>query len=180
MAIPDAFRYEIRIDRVDLSQANVLTDSMVTSTSYQVHTPLVSAGTYLVWILAINIRGEVGVWSRSLSFTVASSDPGSSGADLLLNGIEGDGVLADEAFASLIQRLLKTGSKPTLVSLSIAQHSAEPDDASEANQATDNASVAFQRIDGPAEPGLSPHVDLVNSDGELDSLIQSIADNLLL
>lgn len=73
LAVDEAARYEILINRTDVAQFNVLRETHITSTSFTVSTPLVAGGSYRTWNRAISTSGEFGPWSALLNFSVMST-----------------------------------------------------------------------------------------------------------
>ena len=66
-----AVRYELKIDRIDVAQTDLIRLSTLTAATFTVPTPM-AAGSYRVWIRAISSSGVIGDWSTPLNFTVAS------------------------------------------------------------------------------------------------------------
>jgi hypothetical protein len=73
LAVGDAARYEIQINRVDQVQYKVVHETNLTGTSFTVAKPLVSGGRYRIWIRAISNTGELSQWSNALEFTVVAA-----------------------------------------------------------------------------------------------------------
>ena len=66
-----AVRYELKIDRIDVAQTDLIRLSTLTAATFTVPTPM-AAGSYRFWIRAISSSGVIGDWSTPLNFTVAS------------------------------------------------------------------------------------------------------------
>ena len=63
-------RYELKIDRIDIAQTDLIRLSTLTATTFTVSTPM-AVGSYRLWIRAISGAGVIGDWSTPLYFTVA-------------------------------------------------------------------------------------------------------------
>ena len=84
-AVQGAASYQLRVDRTDVPQINVINVSGLTSTTYTRSSPLV-AGTYRFWVRAVSTSGEVSIWSSVRVFSIASAEsPSESDFPELLN-----------------------------------------------------------------------------------------------
>jgi subtilisin-like proprotein convertase family protein len=117
-------RYEIWVNRTDVLTARVIHNTSVPTTSYTSGTAL-DAGTYRVWIRAIDSAGGVSAWSAGVDFTVVSADVETSDVAAPLSGM----------FASLDVSLNETDEVTEAVRFEAPQATAEqsPEDAESAN-----------------------------------------------
>lgn len=65
--------YELRINRIDVPQSNVVHETRITGNNFTISTPLVNGGSYRAWVRAISTSGELGPWSVFLNFSVRST-----------------------------------------------------------------------------------------------------------
>ncbi|MEI6540537.1 MAG: hypothetical protein WCO86_13605, partial [Planctomycetota bacterium] len=63
-------RYELKIDRMDIAEPDLIRLSTLTATTFTVPAPM-APGSYRLWIRAISGSGVFGDWSTPLNFTVA-------------------------------------------------------------------------------------------------------------
>jgi Ca2+-binding RTX toxin-like protein len=150
LAVPGAARYELQIDRVDIAQSNVVHEYNATGTSFSVTTPLVSGGSYRVWIRAISSAGDFGLWSATLNFTVADSGSTESG----------DTSSAVVASLDVLDNLL----------LELLHDYGQPEVVTQSTSASEVANTAT------SDPGLISEAELNN----IDDLINSIVSELLI
>jgi hypothetical protein len=63
-------RYELKIDRIDIAQTDLIRLSTLTAATFTVSAPM-APGSYRLWISAISGLGVIGDWSTPLNFTVS-------------------------------------------------------------------------------------------------------------
>ena len=67
-------RYEVWVNRLDVPEHQSVYSDDVRGTSFTVDTPLVSGGTYRLWVRAVSEMGEFSFWSFPVTFSVAAVD----------------------------------------------------------------------------------------------------------
>ena len=84
-SIDGAASYQLTVNRINVPQAGIVSQTGLTTTSLTPTTPL-PAGIYRAWVRAVSSTGELSPWSIEVNFTITASLPsvGSSGADVLL------------------------------------------------------------------------------------------------
>ncbi|MFN8708661.1 MAG: fibronectin type III domain-containing protein, partial [Planctomyces sp.] len=97
--VTGAVRYELWVNRIDVSLSKVIFDTNLTGTSFTSLSSLTAGGQYRAWVRAVSATGEFGAWSTGLNFTVASVVVPDSSKD-------GDSAAEEYLFASLLTDLL--------------------------------------------------------------------------
>lgn len=150
--------YEIQINRMDVAQANVVRVNNLTGTSFTVPTPLVAGGTYRIWIRAIGTSGQLGKWSSTLEFNVATSDSEISGESFELASLD----LLDNLIVELLN-----DQNPAAINITA--------EAAANESSRSNASIII-------EAATKADTDIISEAAltEIDDLINSIVTDLLI
>ncbi|MEJ7593453.1 MAG: right-handed parallel beta-helix repeat-containing protein [Planctomycetaceae bacterium] len=87
-AVDEAASYQLTVNRIDIAQAGIISQTGITTASYTPATNL-PAGTFRAWVRAVNSTGELSPWSIEVNFTVTATVPTihSPETDLQLTGL---------------------------------------------------------------------------------------------
>ena len=87
-AVDGAAGYQLTVNRINIAQAGIISQTGLTTTSFTPTTDL-AAGTFRAWVRAVSSTGELSPWSIEVNFSVTATDPAidSPATDLKLTGL---------------------------------------------------------------------------------------------
>jgi arylsulfatase A-like enzyme/Ca2+-binding RTX toxin-like protein len=137
-AVQDAVSYQLRVDRTDQFQPNLINVSGLTTNRYVPSAPL-AAGTYRFWVRAVSSTGETSIWSSVALLTVAASETSETLFPQLLH--EGSQLLLDTRSTEVMLTIAEL-SKGKQSSASAIQIRESRDESRDEPRASDDGNAA--------------------------------------
>ena len=168
LPFPNAKSYEIWITRMEPRQQVMFHLTNITSTSFQLTSPLATGAVHRFWIRAVISDTQITQWSQSLAFTLTAAQTPSDSGELTVN------LQLPELLPGMN---VARHRGPQLIGANVQQASMEGQPVSTPGRAAQMTAVGQIRFPsatqaGPAvSPGSAPHPALLD-----ELILQAVAD----